>query len=237
MIPIRAGEALLVVAAASADPAGARPVNWGLVGLGRFAATALMPAAGRSQNARILACAGRTIEATQAFAAHFEIPRLRQHRRSGARPGDRRGADRDPQRAARRDGSHRCHGREARVLRETAGAHRRRRDCRRAGLSRRRGAAAGRAALAPGKQPAPDRRHPAQRRDRRHPYPGDRARRAARRARHRGARTRAPAAALATMSARISSTWCAPGRLGVVAVTGAGILYQPPRPHRRHDVA
>ncbi len=61
--------------AATADAFSGRPVRWGVIGLGKFAAEVLMPAAARSPRAEIAACATRDPQKAQEFARRFAIPR------------------------------------------------------------------------------------------------------------------------------------------------------------------
>lgn len=51
-----------------------RPLRWGLVGLGSLAANGIVPAAGRSEFARITACATRDPAKARDFATRFGIP-------------------------------------------------------------------------------------------------------------------------------------------------------------------
>ncbi|HVC50644.1 MAG TPA: Gfo/Idh/MocA family oxidoreductase [Stellaceae bacterium] len=51
-----------------------KPIRWGIVGLGKFASEALLPAIGRSQHAVAAACATRDPAKAREFAARFAIP-------------------------------------------------------------------------------------------------------------------------------------------------------------------
>ncbi|MGH7093969.1 MAG: Gfo/Idh/MocA family protein, partial [Stellaceae bacterium] len=51
-----------------------KPIRWGIVGLGKFAGEALLPAIGRSQRAVAAACATRDPAKAREFAARFAIP-------------------------------------------------------------------------------------------------------------------------------------------------------------------
>jgi 1,5-anhydro-D-fructose reductase (1,5-anhydro-D-mannitol-forming) len=62
--------------AAIADPASVKPLRWGLVGLGKFAAEAVMPAVARSSLASVVACATRDPAKAWEFAGRFSIPRV-----------------------------------------------------------------------------------------------------------------------------------------------------------------
>ena len=62
------------VASTASDPG--RPIRWGLVGLGKFASEALMPAARRSERAVVAACATRELGKGRAFAERFSVPRV-----------------------------------------------------------------------------------------------------------------------------------------------------------------
>src|ERR1051326_5736852 len=52
------------------------PVRWGLVGLGHFAAEAILPAIGPPDRAVAVACAGRDPAQAQDFAREFGIARV-----------------------------------------------------------------------------------------------------------------------------------------------------------------
>lgn len=60
--------------AASAEPG--KPIRWGVVGLGKFAGEALIPAACRSGRAEIVACASRELSKAREFASRHNIPRV-----------------------------------------------------------------------------------------------------------------------------------------------------------------
>jgi predicted dehydrogenase len=60
--------------AVSAEPG--QPIRWGVVGLGKFAGEALIPAARRSGRAVIAACASRELAKAQEFASRHSIPRV-----------------------------------------------------------------------------------------------------------------------------------------------------------------
>jgi len=64
--------------AASTAPGAGRPIRWGLVGLGKFASDALMPAVRRSERAVVAACATRDPAKARAFAERFSVPRIYQ---------------------------------------------------------------------------------------------------------------------------------------------------------------
>lgn len=64
------------IVAISAEPVSARPIRWGLVGLGKFASDAVMPAIARSGRAVVVACATRDPAKARAFAERFGVPRV-----------------------------------------------------------------------------------------------------------------------------------------------------------------
>ncbi len=63
------------MAASTASDVG-RPLRWGLVGLGKFANEALMPAVRRSERAIVAACATRELAQGRAFAERHSVPRV-----------------------------------------------------------------------------------------------------------------------------------------------------------------
>ncbi|HEY1796240.1 MAG TPA: Gfo/Idh/MocA family oxidoreductase [Stellaceae bacterium] len=58
----------------SAEPG--KPIRWGVVGLGKFAGEALIPAARRSGRSVIAACASRELAKAREFATRHNIPRV-----------------------------------------------------------------------------------------------------------------------------------------------------------------